>query len=76
MWLSTITALTLFTFPVGTAAMPLAPFSADDLKRARERASVELRPERMVKQTTRTNRDRLLEVFDLWIVEHFRFYAA
>ena len=51
--------------------MPLVPCSADDRKRATERAAVDLRPERTVKPSTRTNRDRLLEAFDLWAAEHF-----
>eukprot|EP00435_Cladocopium_sp_Y103_P012633 s3468_g3.t1 len=51
-------------------AMPLGPLTPDDRKRAAERASVDLRPDRVVRQATRTNRDRLLESFDFWLVEH------
>eukprot|EP00435_Cladocopium_sp_Y103_P003960 s4316_g1.t1 len=69
--LITSIALLLCSFGAVAEAMPLAPFSADDRKRAAERISVELRPDRTVKATTRVNRDKLLESFDLWIVEHF-----
>ena len=56
---------------VGSAAMPLNPVTAEDRKRASERAPFQLRPARTVKQSTRSNRDHLLEAFDLWLVEHF-----
>ena len=44
--------------------MPLAPVSADDRKRAGECAAVRLQADRIIRQETRTNRDRLLEAFD------------
>jgi hypothetical protein len=49
---------------LGAEAMPLAPVSADDRKRAGDCAAVRLQADRIIRQETRTNRDRLLEAFD------------
>ena len=51
--------------------MPLAPVSADDRKRAGDCAAVRLQADRIIRQETRTNRDRLLWGFWLWLAEHF-----
>ena len=58
-----------FTF---AEAMPITPAGTEDLKRAQRRAGVQLFPDRVVNQRTRSHRDTLLEQFDNWLAESFR----
>ena len=56
----------------GVHGMPLIPRGAEDKTRARAREGWSLQADRVVKQTTRLQRDKRLSEFDVWLAENLR----
>lgn len=52
--------------------MPLVPRGADDRSRAKAREGWGLQADRVVKQTTRVQRNKRLQEFDAWLAENNR----
>ena len=60
-------------FCLCTRAMaPAAPKTPADARRAETRAPLQLFADRVVRPTTRANREKLLEDFERWLLEHGR----
>ena len=61
-------ALPHVRFPFFAAAMPVAPVNSAEAKRAVRRAEVVLHADRVVRPQTRTRREKLLALFNDWLL--------